>query len=114
MSRRSNYGAVYGSWLPGIILIVLGAIFLAENYFGTTLRNWWALFILIPAAATLTVAYGHWRDGDTSAATGPLIAGAGFVFLTVAFLLDLPIGQLWPVFLIIAGLGLLLGRRGWT
>ena len=113
-SRQFSYGAMYGSWLPGIILIALGAIFLVENYFGTTLRNWWALFILIPAVSTLSVAYGHWRDGDTGAATGPLIAGVGFVFLTVAFLLDLPIGQLWPVFLIIAGLGLLVGRRGWS
>jgi hypothetical protein len=100
-----------GSWLPGIILIVLGAIFLAENYFGTTLRNWWALFILIPAASTLSVADGHWRDGATSRATGPFIVGVGFLALTIVFLLDLPIGQLWPVFLIVAGLALLIGRR---
>lgn len=109
--RRYSYGAVDGSWLPGIILIALGAIFLAENYFGTTLRNWWALFILIPAMSTLSVAYGRWRDGDANAATGPFIVGLGFVALTVAFLLDLPIGQLWPIALIIVGIGLLLGRR---
>jgi len=105
---------MYGSWLPGIILIMLGGIFLAEGYFGTTLRNWWALFILIPAVSTLSVAYGRWRDGDGEEATGPFIVGLGFVALTAAFLLDLPIGQLWPVALIVIGLGLLIGRRSWT
>jgi hypothetical protein len=54
--RRSNYGSLYGSWLPGMILILLGGIFLAQNYFGATLHNWWALFILIPAIGTLTTA----------------------------------------------------------
>ncbi|MHB8631526.1 MAG: hypothetical protein ACYC9W_06325 [Candidatus Limnocylindria bacterium] len=112
--RRSGYGAMYGSWLPGITLVALGVIFLAENYLGVTLRNWWALFILIPAGRSLAVAYGHWSGGDTSSAVGPLVAGLGFLVLTAAFLLDLPIGRLWPVFLIVAGLGLLAGRRSWT
>ena len=113
--RRANHGSIYGSWLPGIILILLGGIFLAQNYFGTTLRNWWALFILIPALSTLTTAYALWRDGRGQWAIGPLLVGLGFVALTAIFLLDLPIGQLWPVFLIVAGLGLLLsrGRSGW-
>jgi hypothetical protein len=112
--RRSTYGSIYGSWLPGLILILLGGIFLAQNYFGATLRNWWALFILIPALSTLTTAYALWRDGHADWAIGPFIAGVGFLFLTAAFLLDLPVGQLWPVFLIVAGLALLVGRRSWA
>jgi hypothetical protein len=111
--RRSSYGSIYGQWLPGLILILLGAIFLAENYFGTTLHNWWALFILIPALSTLTTAYALWRDGHTDWAIGPFIAGVAFVALTAAFLLDLPIGQLWPVALIVVGLGLLVSRGRW-
>ncbi|HEY8808364.1 MAG TPA: hypothetical protein VIN70_12365 [Candidatus Limnocylindria bacterium] len=112
---RSTSGSIYGSWLPGLILILLGGIFLAQNYFGSTLRNWWALFILIPALSTLATAYALWRDGHPDWATGPFIAGLGFLLLTAAFLLDLPIGQLWPLFLITAGVGLLFGRgrRGW-
>lgn len=111
--RRYGYGAMYGSWLPGISLIMLGAIFLAEDYFGATLRNWWALFILIPATGTLSVAYGRWRDGDADEAIGPFIVGLGFVALTAAFLLDLPFRQLWPGALIVIGLGMLVGRRRW-
>ena len=112
--RRSSYGSIYGQWLPGLILILLGSIFLAQNYFGTTLHNWWALFILIPALSTLTTAYALWRDGHADWATGPFIAGLGFLALTVLFLLDLPIGQNWPLFLILAGVALLLGRGRWS
>jgi hypothetical protein len=111
--RRASYGTIYGSWLPGIVLVLLGGIFLAQNYFGTTLRNWWALFILIPAVATLTTAYTLWRDGHADWASGPFIAGLGFLILTAMFLLDLPIGQLWPLFLIVAGVGLLFSRGRW-
>ena len=100
--------------MPGIVLIVLGAIFLAENYLGSTLHNWWALFILIPAFGALGVAYEDLRAGDPEAAIGPLIGGLAFLALTVAFLLDLPIGQLWPVGLIVVGIALLVGRRSWT
>jgi hypothetical protein len=32
----------------------------------------------------------------------------------VLFLLDLPIGQLWPLFLILAGVAFLLGRGRWS
>jgi hypothetical protein len=103
----------YGGWLPGLILVLLGSIFLVQSYFGTTLHNWWALFILVPALATLATAYGLWRDGHAGSALGPFVAGLGFVILTAIFLLDLPIGRLWPLFLIAAGVALLFGRRGW-
>jgi hypothetical protein len=46
-------------------------------------------------------------------AIGPLIGGLVLVALALIFLLDLPIGQLWPIFLIIAGVGLLFARRTW-
>ena len=106
------YRRRYGSWLPGIILIALGAIFLAENYLGATLHNWWALFILIPAVGALGAAYEEWRAGDADDATGPFIVGLALVGLAAVFLFDLPFGQLWPVLLIAAGVGLLFGRRG--
>jgi hypothetical protein len=104
----------FGSWVPGIVLIALGLIFLAREYGGLTLENWWALFILIPAYFTLERAYAYYRVNDTRSATGPAIGGLALLALTAIFLLDLPIGQLWPIFLIIAGIGLLLSRRAWS
>ena len=114
--RRRTYAdsRSSGSWMPGLVLIVLGAAFLAQSYVGTALQNWWALFLLIPAFAALGAAYEDLRAGDQEAATGPLIGGLAFLALTVALLLDLPIGQLWPVALIVVGIALLVGRRSWT
>lgn len=113
--RRRHYssGRMYGSLFPGVILIALGAIFLADSYFGYTLRNWWALFILIPAFGSFTKAYGAMREGDRDHAMGAFIAGLGFTVLCVVFLLDLDIGRLWPVALIVVGIGLLVSRRRW-
>ena len=108
------YRRTYGSWLPGIILIGLGIIFLVENYFGYTLRNWWALFILIPALASFSNAVEARRGGDNEGAARAAFAGVGFTALSAVFLLDLEVGRLWPVALIVVGIGLLFtrGRRG--
>jgi hypothetical protein len=106
-----SYRRSYGSLLPGIILIGLGLIFLTENYFGYTLRNWWALFILIPAFASFASAAEARRAGDNEHAAGALIAGLGFTALCAVFLLDLEVGRLWPVALIVVGIALLFSRR---
>ena len=100
----------HGSLLPGVILIVLGAVFLADSYFGYTLRNWWALFILIPAFASFAAGYEALREGDRDHATGAVIAGMGFTLLAGVFLLDLDVGKLWPVALIVIGVGMLVSR----
>lgn len=55
----------YGTWIPGIVLIGLGVIFLVQNYMGQQLRNWWALFILIPAFFTLERGYTSFKAGRT-------------------------------------------------
>ena len=49
--RDERHGHVWrpgGSWLVGIILIGLGAIFLAQNFGYPIPHNWWALFLLLP------------------------------------------------------------------
>lgn len=78
----------FGAWIPGIVLIGLGVIFLVQNYMGEQLRNWWALFLLIPVLFTLERGYSSYKAGRTGEV----------------------IGQLWPSFLIIGGLSLLVSR----
>lgn len=98
------------SWIPGIVLIVLGMIFLFDNVFGVELYNWWALFILIPALFNLNSAWkqyrraGRWTSSARSALTGGLLIGT----VAVIFLFDLSWGLFWPVLLIILGAGILL------
>jgi hypothetical protein len=102
--REMQWG---GAWV-GVALIGLGAIFLVQNYLGYELRNWWALFILIPAIGSFTSAWYLWRGGHSSAAAGPFTMGIMFTALAGIFLLDLPWGRIWPVFIILVGLGMLL------
>jgi hypothetical protein len=110
---RTQWNNAWG----GVALIALGLIFLAQNYFGFELRNWWALFFLIPAVGALSAAYYAWREGNTPAAAGALVGGLVLVAIAVIFLLELPWRLAWPALLIIAGIGLLLpqfmrGRAG--
>jgi hypothetical protein len=102
--------------MPGIALIIVGLAFLAQNYFGFTLHNWWALFILIPAFGSFQQAAELFREGDNDRAFGEIVAGLGFTVLTAAFLFDLDIGRLWPVALILIGISLLIsrGRSSWA
>lgn len=99
-----------GPWVPGLVLIGLGAYFLLRNFTDFELDNWWALFILIPAFGSLGKFMSEYRrtgriDGN---ARGALIGGLIFLFVAAIFLFGLNWGTVWPVFLIIAGLGALL------
>ena len=111
----------YGSARSGqlwfaVALIAIGAIFLLRNYAGLEFGNWWALFILIQASGTLAAAWTAWRSGmHPAAVTGPLIGGLMMLTVAAIFLLELEWGRIWPVFLILVGIGALLpsllGRR---
>ncbi|MEP6693752.1 MAG: hypothetical protein ABJB39_03820 [Chloroflexota bacterium] len=103
------YGGAWGQLWLAATLILIGVVFLLRNYSGLEIGHWWALFILIPAAATLARAYTSWRSGiHPSAVSGQLIAGLVMVSVAAIFLLDLQWSKVWPVFLILIGIGALL------
>ena len=110
-ARTHRPGKSSRSWLPGLILIVLGVIFLADNYFPFRFfDNWWALFILIPAYTNLSRARRRYRaTGRWSAgARGSLISGLILTLVAFIFLFELSWSLFWPLILIIVGIGLLL------
>jgi hypothetical protein len=93
----------------GVALIGLGLLFLVQNYLGYELHNWWALFILIPAVGSFGAAYSLWRaHGSPTAAASSFTMGVLFTAVAAIFLLELPWGRVWPVFIILAGLAMLL------
>ena len=101
-------GGWSGAWL-GVALVAMGLLFLVQNYFGYQLRNWWALFILIPAVGAFTAAWHSWRNHQTVyGAASSLTTGLLFTAVAAIFLLELPWGRVWPVFIILAGIGMLL------
>ena len=53
-----------GGWIVGVILIVLGGLFLLQNSgaLRIPLTSWWALFILIPALGAFERAWRVYRS----------------------------------------------------
>jgi hypothetical protein len=99
------------TWITGLILIILGAAFLLRNTgsFEFPLKNWWALFILIPAVGALDTAlrmYHHAGDQLTSSAMGSLLVGLVLSFLTLSFLFELNMSLFGPILIILAGIGI--------
>jgi uncharacterized membrane protein HdeD (DUF308 family) len=101
------------NWVVGLVLILIGAIFLFANVTDFYLDNWWALFILIPAVSNFANAWRHHqRHGRfTKTVRGSVTGGLILTVVAFTFLFDWDWGLIWPVFLIIGGMGLLLG--GW-
>lgn len=97
-------------WLVGAVLIVLGLVFLLQNFGLRTFDNWWALFILIPAAGSFISAWSMYQSSGqqlTPQVRGSLIGGLILTLVAAAFLFNLNWGMIWPVFLIIIGIGAL-------
>ncbi|MBT3190582.1 MAG: hypothetical protein HN736_08085 [Anaerolineae bacterium] len=99
--------------IGGLVMIAVGVIFLVMQYSDFRLHNWWALFILIPVALTwnrairLSIEAGELKEETTEAISGSLF----LLFVALIFLFNWDWGQVWPGFIIIAGINALV--RGW-
>ena len=107
---RSSFS---GSWIGGAVLIALGIIFLLQNAGLDVpfLHNWWALFILFPAGSSLARAWQVYQNNGqrfTGSVSGSLIGGLALMLVAATFLFDLSWSLIWPVFLILVGLGALI------
>lgn len=107
-ARRGQAGPA-AALAAGIFLVVVGVLTWVAWLGGTGLRNWWALFILAPALATLAVAYGLYRHSGafTYAVRGPLAGGLLILTVAALFLLNMSWHIWWPLFIILPGLTLL-------
>jgi len=92
----------------GVILILLGIIFLAQQFGNFSFHNWWALFILIPAFSAFGSAYGLWRKAGrfTFGVWSTFYGGLFPLVVALIFLFDLEWGDYWPVFVILGGFGM--------
>jgi hypothetical protein len=103
-----------GAFPAGVILIVLGVVFLFQQNGRFSLNNWWALFILIPAIGAVGSAWTIYRKSERfgPAVFGTLFGGLFPLLVAMIFLLNLDWAVWWPAFLILGGTGTLLGGFG--
>lgn len=97
------------NWIWGIVLIALGGVFLLQNLTPFRLINWWAIFILLPAASSFVAAWRKYQEAGrlTRGARGSLFGGLIFSMVAAIFLLNLDLSRFWPVFIIAAGLAIM-------
>lgn len=107
--RAGSYSS--GGWIGGAVLILIGLVFLLRNTTAFDLENWWALFILIPAFGAFASAWNSYQNSGgrfTAAVRAPLIGGFIMLLVSMTFLFGLDFGLIWPAFLILGGIALLL------
>ncbi len=101
------------STTTALILIVVGvALLLGRAGLGIRLDNWWALFILIPAATALAAAYRAYQaaGGIDREVTSRGLSGAILLLVTAVFLFGLDWGLMGAVVIILVGVAMYLRR----
>ena len=101
-----------GTWIVGMILIILGGLFLMRTT-GTVdipLTNWWALFILIPAFGALSAAWRTYQEESrlTGPGRGSLLVGLVLTFVTFMFLFEISWTYVGPILIILVGIAIIL------
>jgi hypothetical protein len=104
--RRSGRS---GSWVVGAVLILAGIFIMLQNLNLFELKNWWALFILIPAVGAFGNAWRSYQDDQkiSTPARASLISGIILTMVSAMFLFELNWTILGPGLLILAGVGVL-------
>jgi len=103
------------SWAWGASLILIGVLFLLDNFGITNMRtyNWWAVFILAPGLSMLSRAYSLYSENEmfTSGSRKNGIFGLVLVLVALSFLFGIGFGFIWPILLISVGIYLLFSNR---
>jgi hypothetical protein len=104
-------GGRSGSVMGALILIGLGVIFLLQQMGRFDLRNWWALFILIPAFGAFGSALRIYQSTErlSYAVWSTFYGGLFPLAVALIFLFNLDWAIYWPVFVILPGFGMLTG-----
>ncbi|GAB4264092.1 MAG: hypothetical protein Kow0080_02940 [Candidatus Promineifilaceae bacterium] len=98
------------NWIAGVVLILIGGLFLLANVTGVYIHNWWAFFLLIPVIANFDNALRQYRENGrfTEAVRGSLMGGLFMLTIFSIFIFGWSWGTMWPLFIIVFGIGALL------
>lgn len=103
MNRDERNERERGSLVIGIIMIVLGSIFLIDRFtsveFGDVIRTWWPMFVVGTGIAQLIARDSVW-NGLWLIAVGAWLQAVQFAWF------DLTYRNSWPLLLIVLGAGM--------
>ena len=116
-TNKENKKQSSNLWLG--LIFVFGGIALILNQLNLLPfeLNWWALFILLPAAGMLNGAYNRFRSHGNAFSTDVTFTALIGLFL-VALSISMLVGAswninwslFWPAMIILIGLGMIFGR----
>ena len=101
------------------LIFIFGGIAVLLNQLGLLSfeLNWWALFIMMPAAGFLSGAYNRFRANENLFSMDvafPALIGLFLVGLSISLLVDvvwnINWSLVWPFIIILIGLGMIFGR----
>ncbi len=100
-----------GSALVGILLIIIGGLFLMETLdimnIGPLFANWWPLILIVVGLLKL-------KGCDKTGGAIVLLVGVAFLSATLGIINWGSIFRLWPLILVAVGLSIIMKARGRT
>lgn len=111
--RRGRSAVSAVTW--GITITLVGVALLLSTSGTLNLGRWWALFIFIPAIGSFVEAIVRFQHGGNRFTRQVASGFSGGLFLAavaVMFLLGLDWGRYWGVFIVLAGVSLILSAIG--
>jgi hypothetical protein len=104
-----------GNWILGFIFIIGGVILIAQQLGWLGARyNWWALFIMVPALASLGGGFSELQSSGKFGAAVRAGLGGGLILMTLSlvFLFGLDWSVWWPLMVLVAGVAIFLESFG--
>ncbi len=115
MNASPSESRSFNALFPALAFIVIGLVFLLRNFDMLEITdNWWAFFFLIPIAYS---AANYWRFRQAGGGKfspemrNALIGIISMSFIMCVFLFNWNWSAIWPAFLIIGGLFILLSAK---
>lgn len=95
------------------VYILVGTALVVSNLTDYSIKNWWALFMLIPAGFMFMTVWRDYQENGriTRKSSGVIIPGALMLVVIAIFLFNLSWAIIWPAAIVAMGLSMLLGSR---
>jgi hypothetical protein len=62
--NRLNWRQNENSWIIGLSILLMGAIFLVQNRTGWQMEQWWYAFLFVPALASFVTAWRRSKERE--------------------------------------------------